>query len=51
MVEQNARAAIRASDRAYVMVEGRNYMAGTAGALLADPAIAEAFLGARRRTA
>ncbi|MGH6922157.1 MAG: ABC transporter ATP-binding protein [Propylenella sp.] len=51
MVEQNARAAIRASDRAYVMVEGRNHMAGTAEALLSDPAVAEAFLGARRRTA
>jgi branched-chain amino acid transport system ATP-binding protein len=49
MVEQNARAAIRISDRAYVLAEGRNYIDGAPDALLADPAIGEAFLGGRRR--
>ena len=51
MVEQNARAAIRVSDRAYVLAEGRNYISGTSAALLDDPAIGEAFLGGRRKTA
>jgi branched-chain amino acid transport system ATP-binding protein len=50
MVEQNARAAIRISDRAYVLAEGRNYIDGAPDALLADPAIGEAFLGGRRRS-
>ncbi len=48
MVEQNAKAAIRISNRAYVLTEGRNYIAGTPEALLNDPAIGEAFLGGRR---
>jgi branched-chain amino acid transport system ATP-binding protein len=48
MVEQNARAALRVSDRGYVLTEGRNHMAGSARHLLADPAIGEAFLGSRR---
>ena len=48
MVEQNAKAALRVSDRGYVLVEGRNHMAGTARDLLDDAAIAEAFLGFRR---
>jgi ABC-type branched-subunit amino acid transport system ATPase component len=48
MVEQNARAALRVSDRGYVLTEGRNHMAGSARHLLADPAIGEAFLGGRR---
>jgi branched-chain amino acid transport system ATP-binding protein len=48
MVEQNARSALRVSDRGYVLVEGRNRFAGSARALLDDPAMAEAFLGGRR---
>jgi ABC-type branched-subunit amino acid transport system ATPase component len=48
MVEQNARAALRVSDRGYVLTEGRNHMAGSAEQLLADPGIGEAFLGGRR---
>jgi branched-chain amino acid transport system ATP-binding protein len=51
MVEQNAKAAMRASDRAYVLAEGRNYASGAAAALVDDPAIGEAFLGGRRRPA
>jgi ABC-type branched-subunit amino acid transport system ATPase component len=48
MVEQNAKAALRISDRGYVLTEGRNRMAGRAADLLADPAVGEAFLGGRR---
>jgi ABC-type branched-subunit amino acid transport system ATPase component len=48
MVEQNAKAALRVSDRGYVLTEGRNRLAGPAGALLDEPRVAEAFLGSRR---
>ena len=48
MVEQNARAALRVSDRGYVLAEGRNRFAGPARALLDEPAVAAAFLGGRR---
>ena len=47
MVEQNAKAALRVSDRGYVLAEGRNRHAGQAAALLADPALGAAFLGQR----
>jgi len=48
MVEQNAKAALKASDRGYVLAEGRNRMAGRSAELLNDPAVAETFLGGRR---
>jgi branched-chain amino acid transport system ATP-binding protein len=48
MVEQNAKAAIRASDRFYVLAEGRNRMQGRPEDLVNDAALAEAFLGHRR---
>jgi ABC-type branched-subunit amino acid transport system ATPase component len=48
MVEQNAKAALAVSDRAYVLAEGRNRIEGRASDLLHDPAVAEAFLGGRR---
>ena len=48
MVEQNARAALSVSDRGYVLTEGKNRFAGPARALLAEPRVAEAFLGGRR---
>ena len=51
MVEQNATAALRVSDRGYVLAEGRNLIDGPAAGLLADPAVADAFLGRRRGTA
>ena len=47
MVEQNARGALRQSDRGYVLAEGRNHVQGPAAALLDDPAVAAAFLGGR----
>ena len=48
MVEQNAKAALKASDRGYVLAEGRNRIAGRSADLLNDPAVAETFLGGRR---
>jgi branched-chain amino acid transport system ATP-binding protein len=51
MVEQNAKAALRISDRGYVLAEGRNRFAGPARELLDDPGVAEAFLGGRRISA
>jgi ABC-type branched-subunit amino acid transport system ATPase component len=48
MVEQNAKAALRVSDRGYVLAEGRNRFAGPARALLDDPQVAAAFLGGTR---
>jgi ABC-type branched-subunit amino acid transport system ATPase component len=51
MVEQNARAALRVSDRGYVLAQGRNHAAGRAADLLADASVAEAFLGAKRAPA
>ena len=47
MVEQNAKAALRVSDRGYVLTEGRNRLTGPARALLDDRQVAEAFLGRR----
>ncbi|MEL6234413.1 MAG: ABC transporter ATP-binding protein [Pseudomonadota bacterium] len=48
MVEQNAKAALRISDRGYVLAEGRNRAEGPAAALLDDPEIGAIFLGQRR---
>ena len=47
--EQNAKAALRISDRGYVLAEGRNRISGRAADLLVDPAIGEAFLGGKRQ--
>lgn len=49
LVEQNAKAALRISDRAYVLAEGRNQHEGTGADLLDDPVIGEIYLGAWRR--
>jgi branched-chain amino acid transport system ATP-binding protein len=51
MVEQNAAAALRVSDRGYVLAEGRNFAEGKATDLLADPRVSDAFLGRARKTA
>ena len=48
MVEQNAKAALRMADRAYVLTEGRVHSHGRAADLLDDPRIGAAFLGAAR---
>jgi branched-chain amino acid transport system ATP-binding protein len=47
MVEQNALAALVASDRGYVLVDGRMAMEGDAPALRSDPEIRRVFLGGR----
>jgi len=48
LVEQNAKAALRISDRAYVLAEGRNQLQGAAADLLNDPLVGEIYLGVRR---
>lgn len=45
LVEQNVRAALAISDRAYVLTEGQNRHAGKASDLWNDPAIVELYLG------
>jgi branched-chain amino acid transport system ATP-binding protein len=45
LVEQNAHAALKHSDRAYVLETGRIVMEGSSQALAADPRIKEAYLG------
>lgn len=45
MVEQNASEALAISDRAYILVDGRNSRTGEAKALAADPDIRRLFLG------
>jgi len=47
MVEQNALQAMELSDRALVLVDGRNAHEGPAPALARDPAIRRLFLGGR----
>jgi branched-chain amino acid transport system ATP-binding protein len=49
MVEQNARAALEASDRGYLLSDGVTRLQGPARDLLGDPAIAYIYLGGRRR--
>jgi branched-chain amino acid transport system ATP-binding protein len=51
LVEQNVRAALAISDRAYVLVDGVNRHEGTAAELRGDPAIAALYLGARETAA
>jgi branched-chain amino acid transport system ATP-binding protein len=45
LVEQNARAALRLSDRGYVMETGRITLQGTGAELAADRRVQEAYLG------
>jgi branched-chain amino acid transport system ATP-binding protein len=49
MVEQNALAALIASDRGYVLVDGQMAMEGDAKALRLDPEIRRVFLGGREQ--
>jgi branched-chain amino acid transport system ATP-binding protein len=51
MVEQNAKGALRQSDRGYVLAEGRNRIDGRAAELLDNPQVAAAFLGGARHAA
>jgi branched-chain amino acid transport system ATP-binding protein len=45
LVEQNAKAALRLADRAYVMETGRIVLQGRAHDLEKDPGIKKAYLG------
>ena len=45
LVEQNANAALRIADKAYVLETGSITMTGTGAELLADPKVKEAYLG------
>jgi branched-chain amino acid transport system ATP-binding protein len=45
LVEQNAHAALRHSDRAYVLEQGRIVMSGPSAELANDPRVREAYLG------
>ena len=45
MVEQNASLALRIAHRGYVLQTGRIVLEGSAGSLLRDPAIRDAYLG------
>lgn len=50
LVEQNARQSLAFSDRAYVLDTGRTAMTGTGPELLADPKMAELYLGGHVQT-
>ena len=45
LVEQNAREALRMSDRGYVLVAGSNRLEGRGPSLLDDPEVARLYLG------
>jgi branched-chain amino acid transport system ATP-binding protein len=45
LIEQNARAALRISDRAYVLESGAVHLAGDAKDVAADPRVVDAYLG------
>jgi branched-chain amino acid transport system ATP-binding protein len=49
LVEQNVRAALAISDRAYVLAEGENRHEGRADELWSDPAVAALYLGGGAR--
>ena len=48
LVEQNARAALRIADRAYVMETGEFILHGPAADIAADPRVVESYLGSQR---
>ena len=47
MVEQNAKQALHIADRGYILVDGENRLHDTGEGLLANPEVAEMFLGGR----
>jgi ABC-type branched-subunit amino acid transport system ATPase component len=49
IIEQNARRALALADRGYVLEGGRNRFEGTGDTLLADPQVAELYLGGAAR--
>lgn len=49
LVEQNVKQALRVADHCWILAEGKNQLDGPAAAILADPAVAEIYLGGQRR--
>jgi len=49
LIEQNANAALRCADQAYVLETGRITMSGTGESLLADQRVRDAYLGSTAR--
>jgi branched-chain amino acid transport system ATP-binding protein len=49
LIEQNANAALRCADQAYVLETGRITMSGTGAQLLADQRVRDAYLGSAAR--
>jgi ABC-type branched-subunit amino acid transport system ATPase component len=49
MIEQNARRALALADRGYVLEGGQNRFEGSGDSLLADPQVAELYLGGAAR--
>ena len=49
LIEQNANAALRCADQAYVLETGRIAMSGTGAQLLADQRVRDAYLGSAAR--
>jgi branched-chain amino acid transport system ATP-binding protein len=49
LIEQNANAALRCADQAYVLETGRITMSGTGAELLADQRVRDAYLGSTAR--
>ena len=48
LVEQNARAALQVADYGYVLETGETVLEGSAAELLANPRVAETYLGLAR---
>ena len=49
LVEQNANLALRLSDRAYVLENGRIVISGKSESLLDDPQVKRSYLGERQK--
>ncbi|MBQ8080333.1 MAG: ABC transporter ATP-binding protein, partial [Clostridia bacterium] len=49
LIEQNATAAVRCADQAYVLETGRITMSGTGADLLVDQRVRDAYLGSTAR--
>ena len=50
LIEQNANAALRIADKAYVLVTGEITKSGSGAELLNDPEIRDAYLGVNTKT-
>ncbi len=48
LVEQNVKQALRLSDHAYILADGRNQINGPAAELLDDPVVGQIYLGGKR---